>query len=305
MRSWRELPKPSQPGRLLRLRRDLQRRAPPHRLHPRGSRSFVADDLDYKGYLKLDELLKLQQPLADPPSHDETLFIIVHQVFELWFKLVLHEIDKIFEILDQDNVIESERLIRRLTSIIRLFIPKLSVLETMMPSDFIQFRDRLRPASGFQSVQFRQIEFASGLKDGKYLGMFKNDPAAAARLEKRLAEPAFWEHFTALLHRRGYTTDTEESQRQGIVSIYKRDGEHALRVLCEAMIEYDEMFSLWREHHIRMAQRMIGSKPGTGQQLVETTYGKAGPMGTHGVDYLVQTLTKRFFPVLWAARTEM
>src|SRR5947207_9823653 len=186
----------------------------------------LMSDLDYKGYLKLDELLKLQQPLADPPSHDETLFIIVHQVFELWFKLALHEIDKIFEMLDQGDVIESERLIRRLTSIIRLFIPKLSVLETMMPSDFIQFRDRLRPASGFQSVQFREIEFACGLKDRKYLGMFKNDPAAAARLEKRLTEPAFWDHFIALLYRRGYRTDTEESQRQGIVSIYKRDGEH-------------------------------------------------------------------------------
>ena len=262
-------------------------------------------DLDYKGYLKPDELLKLQHPLAEPPTHDETLFIIVHQVFELWFKLVLHEIDKIFEMLDNDDVIESERLIRRLTSIIRLFIPKLSVLETMMPSDFIQFRDRLRPASGFQSVQFREIEFACGLKDRKYLGMFKNDPAAAARLEKRLAELAFWDHFIALLHRRGYMTDTEESQRQGIVSIYKRDGEHALRVLCEAMIEYDEMFSLWREHHIRMAQRMIGSKTGTGQQLVESAYGKTSPMGSIGIEYLAQTLNKKFFPVLWAARTEM
>ena len=262
-------------------------------------------DLDYKWYLKLDELLKLQHHLAEPPTHDETLFIIVHQVFELWFKLVLHEIDKIFEMLDKDDVIESERLIRRLTSIIRLFIPKLSVLETMMPSDFIQFRDRLRPASGFQSVQFREIEFACGLKDRKYLGMFKNDPAAAARLEKRLAGPAFWDHFIALLHWHGYTTDTEESQRQGIVSIYKRDGEHALRVLCEAMIEYDEMFSLWREHHIRMAQRMIGSKTGTGQQLVESAYGKTSPMGSIGIEYLAQTLNKKFFPVLWAARTEM
>src|SRR5213596_2456133 len=139
--------------------------------------STSSGDLTYKGYLKLDELLKLQQPLAIPECHDETLFIIVHQVFELWFKLTLHEIDKIFEMLEGGDVIESERLIRRLTSIIRLFIPKLSVLETMMPSDFIQFRDRLRPASGFQSVQFREIEFACGLKDRKYLGVFKNDPA--------------------------------------------------------------------------------------------------------------------------------
>jgi tryptophan 2,3-dioxygenase len=262
-------------------------------------------DLDYKTYLKIDDLLKLQQPLADPPSHDETLFIIVHQVFELWFKLALHEIDKIFEMLEGGDVIESERLIRRLTSIIRLFIPKLSVLETMMPSDFIQFRDRLRPASGFQSVQFREIEFACGLKDRKYIGMFKNDPAAAARLEKRFAAPSFWDHFVALLRGRGFVVDAEESQRTAIVSIYRRGGDHALRVLCEAMIEYDEMFSLWREHHIRMAQRMIGSKPGTGQHLVESAYGKTSPMGSIGVDYLAQTLTKKFFPVLWEARTEM
>ena len=116
-------------------------------------------DITYKSYLKLDELLRLQQPLAQPASHDETLFIIVHQVFELWFRLLLHELDKVFELLDADDIIESERLIRRLTSIVRLFIPKLSVLETMLPSDFIQFRDRLRPASGFQSVQFREMEF--------------------------------------------------------------------------------------------------------------------------------------------------
>jgi tryptophan 2,3-dioxygenase len=265
----------------------------------------MASDLDYKGYLKLDELLQLQQPLAQPPSHDETLFIIIHQVFELWFRLLLHEIDKVFDLLDHDDVIESERLTRRLTSIVRLFIPKLSVLETMMPSDFIEFRDRLKPASGFQSVQFREIEFACGLKDRKYLGMYRGDPNATARLERRLGEPAFWEHFVGLLKRREYNVDDEESQRRAIVAIYRRDGDHALRILCEAMIEYDEMFSLWREHHVRMVQRMIGAKPGTGQTIVESVYGKSSPMGTIGVDYLVQTLTKKFFPVLWAARTEM
>jgi len=265
----------------------------------------MAGDLDYKGYLKLGELLKLQQPLAQPPSHDETLFIVVHQVFELWFRLLIHELDAIFHLLDQDDVIESERLIRRLTSIVRLFIPKLSVLETMMPSDFIQFRDRLQPASGFQSVQFREIEFASGLKDRKYLAMFKGDPEATTRLERRLAEPTFWDHFTGLLKRHGYNVDDEQSQRTSIVAIYKRSGDHALRILCEAMIEYDEMFSLWREHHVRMAQRMIGSKPGTGQAVVQSAYGKNSPMGSIGVEYLTQTLTKKFFPILWGARTEM
>src|SRR3989454_9377948 len=234
-------------------------------------------DLDYKGYLKLEELLKLQQPLAEPPTHDETLFIIVHQVFELWFKLVLHEIDKIFEMLDQDEVIESERLIRRLTSIVRLFIPKLSVLETMMPSDFIQFRDRLRPASGFQSVQFREIEFASGLKDRKYLDMFRSDPDATKRLEERLAAPTMWDRFVALLKRRGFQVEDEPAQRRVIVGVYREDGDHSLRMLCEAMIEYDEMFSLLRSYHVPIAQRIIRSKPGTGQELVESAYGKASP----------------------------
>jgi len=265
----------------------------------------MAADLDYKGYLKIDELLHLQQPLADPPSHDEILFIVVHQVFELWFRLLLHELDRVFELLDKDDVIESERLIRRLTSIVRLFIPKLSVLETMLPSDFIQFRDRLKPASGFQSVQFREIEFASGLKDRRYFPMFKGDVEATARLERRFNEPTLWDHFVGLLQRQGYEVGTEEAQRRAIASIYKRDGDHALRILCEAMIEYDEMFSLWREHHVRMAQRMIGSKPGTGQASIEAAYGKGSPMGSIGVDYLIQTLSKRFFPVLWAARTEM
>src|SRR5262249_31294762 len=151
--------------------------------------------------------------------------------------------------------------------------------------------------------QFREIEFASGLKDRKYLGMFKGDRQATSRLERRLAEPTFWEHFIGLIQRQGYDVADEEGQRRTIVSIYKRPDAHSLRVLCEAMIEYDEMFSLWREHHVRMVQRMIGSKPGTGQMIVESTYGKSSPMVAIGVDYLTQTLTKKFFPVLWASRT--
>src|SRR3954470_21395588 len=136
----------------------------------------TAHDLDYKGYLQLTNLLDLQCPLADPGCHDEMLFIIVHQVFELWFRLMIHELDRVFILLDQGDTLESERLVRRLTSIVRLFIPKLSVLETMIPSDFIKFRDLLKPASGFQSYQFREMEFASGLKEPRYLGMFKGDP---------------------------------------------------------------------------------------------------------------------------------
>lgn len=265
----------------------------------------TAPDLDYKGYLKLSDLLELQRPLADPACHDEMLFIVIHQVFELWFRLMIHEVDQVLALLDQDDPREAERLVRRLTSIVRLFIPKLSVLETMIPSDFIKFRDLLKPASGFQSFQFREVEFASGLKDARYISMFHSDAEALARLQKRFDEPTLWDRFILLLKRRGFDVHDEASQIKTIVEIYRRGGDHDLRMLAEAMIEYDEMFSLWREHHVRMAQRMIGSKPGTGQKLAEQTYGKAGPLGTMGVDYLASTLNKRFFPILWAARTEM
>src|SRR5215475_8885042 len=169
-------------------------------------------DLDYKGYLHLANLLELQRPLADPHCHDEMLFIVIHQVFELWFRLMIHEIDRVFELLDADDARESERLIRRLTSIVRLFIPKLSVLETMIPSDFIKFRDLLKPASGFQSFQFREVEFASGLKEDRYLAVFRSDPAAVARLRKRLDEPAIWDRFVALLARRGLDVSNEQRQ---------------------------------------------------------------------------------------------
>ncbi len=265
----------------------------------------TAHDLDYKGYLQLDTLLDLQRPLADPGCHDEMLFIVIHQVFELWFRLMIHEIDRVFALLDEGDTRESERIVRRLTSIVRLFIPKLSVLETMIPSDFIKFRDLLKPASGFQSFQFREVEFASGLKDARYIAMFQSDPEGKARLTKRLNEPSMWDRLMTLLKRRGCDVQDERAQIETVVGLYRRGGDHDLRMLCEALIEYDEMFSLWREHHVRMAQRMIGGKPGTGQKVAEQAYGKAGPMGTMGVDYLATTLNKRFFPVLWAARTEM
>jgi tryptophan 2,3-dioxygenase len=135
--------------------------------------------------------------------------------------------------------------------------------------------------------------------------MFRDDAEATARLETRLSQPTIWDRFVALLKRNGFQMDDEASQNRAIVQIYRRDGDHKLRMLCEAMIEYDEMFSLWREHHVRMAQRMIGAKAGTGQAVIDSMYGKAGPMGSIGIEYLAQTLTKKFFPILWAARTEM
>ena len=262
------------------------------------------DKLTYESYLGIPELLALQEPMARPESHDEMLFIISHQVFELWFRLMLHELDRIAVMLDDDNVRETERLLRRLTSTVRLFIPKLSLLETMIPSDFIHFRDNLRPASGFQSRQFREVEFICGVRNPRYLAMFDDNPEARRRLEARLDEPSLWDRFVRLLERKGLNVVDGRDQENTIVQIYRDPDHHELKILCEAMIEYDEMFSLWREHHVRMAQRMIGGKPGTGQKLVEGAFGK-GPLGTLGVEYLSQTLDKRFFPILWAARTGM
>ena len=161
------------------------------------------DKLTYESYLGIPELLALQEPMARPESHDEMLFIISHQVFELWFRLMLHELDRIAVMLDDDNVRETERLLRRLTSTVRLFIPKLSLLETMIPSDFIHFRDNLRPASGFQSRQFREVEFICGVRNPRYLAMFDGNPEARRRLEARLDEPSLWDRFVRLLERKG------------------------------------------------------------------------------------------------------
>ncbi len=260
--------------------------------------------LTYESYLKIKELLDLQTPLAQPESHDEMLFIISHQVFELWFRLILHELERIVRLIKADEPREADRLLRRVTDTVRLFIPKLSVLETMIPSDFIKFRDNLMPASGFQSRQFREIEFICGARDIRYIEMFAGTPATRERLQARMDEPSLWDHFLGMLEGRGFDVADEESQETAVARIYGDPKQLDLRLLSEAMIEYDEMFSLWREHHVRMAQRMIGSKPGTGQTLVEAAFG-TGPLGTMGVEYLARTVSKRFFPVLWAARTRM
>jgi tryptophan 2,3-dioxygenase len=255
----------------------------------------------YASYLGLPRLLALQRPLSRPPSHDEMQFIVVHQIFELWFKLMLHEIDALFLLLRRRDVREAERLFRRLNRILEVFIKQLEVLETMVPSDFVKFRDLLKPASGFQSWQFREIEFAGGVRDPRYLRLFGRQPAVMARLSARLGGPTLWDAFAGMLRACGFHAADENA----IVAIYREGRHHDLRMLCEAMIEYDELFQLWREHHVRMAERMIGSKPGTGAKVGGYALGRAGPLGTHGVGYLRTTLARKFFPVLWDARTRM
>lgn len=262
-------------------------------------------DLTYAGYLGLDRILNSQDLLSKPAAHDEMLFIIVHQCFELWFKQMLHELDLLLAMLPSGETHRSIRSFHRLLEILRVFDAQLRILETMSPAEFLKFRDRLNPASGFQSWQFREVEFVCGLRDERYLKIFEKDAAKTERLRSRLEGPTLWDAFCRLLKQHGYPITGEEEQRQSIVDLYRGNRNGDLLALCEVMIEFDEQFSLWREHHVRMAERMIGSKPGTGKKHVETYSGQSGSMGEMGVDYLRSTLPKRFFPVLWAARSGM
>ena len=258
--------------------------------------------LSYTSYLKLPELLSLQDPQARPVHLDEMQFIIVHQAFELWFKLVLHEMDDLFAALGKGRAREATRLVRRITQIERLWLQQIHILETMSPADFLRFRDILTPASGLQSSQFREIEYASGLKETRYLDLHAGDPQALSRLRARLAAPSLWDAFLGLLAKEGLEVGPDK--RLAVLrDLYTKPDREDLRDLAEALVEYDEYLALWRAHHIHMVSRMIGSKPGTGYSLVKDTLKGGEAMGSQGVGYLASTLTKKCFPDLWEART--
>jgi tryptophan 2,3-dioxygenase len=261
--------------------------------------------LTYATYLKVPELLELQTSLSSPAHHDEALFIIIHQVYELWFKLILHEVDSAGEEIEQDHVYEGTRLLRRVVEVQRLLIHQVRILETMRPQDFLGFRYHLNPASGFQSIQFREIEFLLGLKNPAVLEHLVCDATERQRLEARLTAPSVSDVFDALLARRGLRppgapaqavssgpSHEEDWRVDALVRIYEDPETHAdLLALCEVLIEIDECLSLWRAHHVQMVERMIGSLRGTG--------------GSAGVTYLQSTLPKRAFPDLWRVRTRL
>lgn len=254
--------------------------------------------LTYGSYLRIPELLSLQQLLSDPPQHDELLFITIHQVYELWFKQLLHELDAVVSRVDADEVLGAHRLLRRCIEIQRVLIEQINILETMTPNDFLTFRDRLMPASGFQSAQFRELEFLAGLKDPEQLKNHTAGTLAYAALTNRLAAPTLGERFFALIERRGVaaTDGSSESgpdaRMRALLRIYQNPSSfYDLYLLAEALIEFDEMFYLWRLRHVAMVERMIGSKPGTG--------------GSEGVAYLRSTLNRKFFPELWELRTHL
>jgi tryptophan 2,3-dioxygenase len=249
--------------------------------------------LTYNEYLKVPELLKQQRCLSDPPSHDELQFIIVHQAYELWFKLMLFEIDSIKEAMNRSDVRTATWLFRRVNAIARLLIDQIHILESMSPLDFLEFRGKLNPASGFQSVQFRELEFVSNLKDANIMTHLKSDPESLAKLQKRFDEPTLWDAFLELLQKNGFQIPADRNSvelAKELSRLHKESQKYyELFLLAEEMMAFDEHIGLWRHHHVRMVERMIGNKMGTG--------------GSQGVKYLTSTLTKKCFPELWDART--
>jgi tryptophan 2,3-dioxygenase len=259
--------------------------------------------LSYNKYLRVSELIALQDCLSDPEHHDELLFIAIHQAYELWFKVILHELDAAIQLMNADGAVAAERTLRRVVEIEKLLVNQIHILETMTPISFLGFREKLNPASGFQSMQFREIEFSSGLKDQGILHEFRADQFAYERLRARFEAATLADAFYELLRRRGFdapandeSLEQEENKKRygkrtrAVLEILTHFEERNQEFrLAEALLEHDEFFSLWRSHHIKMVERMVGGKRGTG--------------GSEGIGYLRTTIEKRFFPELWEART--
>lgn len=248
--------------------------------------------LSYNKYLKVPELIELQHPLSEPQSHDELLFIVIHQTYELWFKQILHELDGALKWLDEGRTFRVNHSLRAIVTIEKVLVSQIHVLETMAAIGFLEFRDKLNPASGFQSMQFREIEFVSGQKNEKILESFSKDEFAYKRLSKRFAEPSLGDAFWALLERSGFAVGDHDEKVAAIVEILSHPEKHGdLFIMQDLLTEHDAQISLWRYHHVLMVERMLGMKPGTG--------------GSEGVGYLMTTLMKKFFPEIWEARTHL
>ncbi|MDQ3991597.1 MAG: tryptophan 2,3-dioxygenase family protein [Actinomycetota bacterium] len=258
-----------------------------------GELSDEAGQLTYGEYLKVPELLSLQVPSSSPPAHDERLFIIVHQAYELWFSEVLYELETVRTCIDIEDLLRARHLLVRVHGIERILVEQVGTIESMSPQDFLEFRGNLNPASGFQSVQFREIEFLSGTKDPRYLNVATTEDERA-RLARRMDEPTLWDGFCGLLDRHGLPmpADDEDTRRTSLVKMASdRDAFGELWELSEGLLTHDELFALWRQRHILMVERQIGTKRGTG--------------GSSGAPYLRTTLEKRFYPELWELRSHL
>ncbi len=258
--------------------------------------------LTYTQYLKMDALLELQQARSEPPEHDELLFIVIHQAYELWFKLLLHEFDKIKQNFTDNDLFEAVHTLKRARTVMKTLVGQIDILETMTPMSFTSFRDRLDTASGFQSAQFREVEFVLGYKREKMLEYLNRDTREYQRLVKRLHEKSLVDHFYDFLDQRGVTIPAElrdkpvtestrasEAVQDALLTLYRERNE--LGILFELLTDLDEGMQEWRYRHVKLVERTIGNKHGTG--------------GSLGVNFLKESLFMPVFPDLWAIRHRM
>lgn len=261
--------------------------------------------LDYAAYLQLEKVLDAQRPLSRPEHHDELLFIIQHQTTELWFRLIIHELRAAMELIARDELEATFKILARIKHIQAQLLSQWTVLSTLTPTEYLQFRHVLGPASGIQSHQNRLIEFLLGNKDARMLGVFKHKPDIHAQLEHALNAPSLYDEFLRYLSRRGMPVPPEVAQRDwttrrpghpGVVAVFKAIYESPERnwdayEMCEKLVDVDEQYCLWRFRHLKVVARVIGMRRGTG--------------GTAGVNYLRQLTDDVLFPELWDVRTEI
>lgn len=261
--------------------------------------------LTYGGYLQLDQLLSAQKLLSNPPHHDEMLFIIQHQTSELWLKLIVHELKAALTLLRLDNLGPCLKILARVKQIQRQLFEQWAVLETLTPSEYLQFRNVLGPASGFQSLQYRTVEFLLGNKNADMVALFAYDPVAQAELKQVLTSPSLYDEFLHHLAREGHAIPKECLDRDfsqphvrnpALIPVFKRIYENPEQYwsayhLCEQLVDVEESFHLWRFRHMKTVERIIGHKRGTG--------------GSSGVAFLKKALELTFFPELLDVRTEL
>lgn len=258
--------------------------------------------LTYTTYLKVHELLSLQDRKSSPPEQDEMLFIIIHQVYELWFKQIIHETTYLQAALESGDAPKAAHTFKRILTILKTLVAQIDVLETMTPLSFASFRGRLESASGFQSVQFRQVEFLLGNKNARMIEHHRHDPQAVSALTEAYNSRSLYDSFLRFLKGAGFAIPTDvldrnvtarvpedDRVRTELLRAYRTDPTAA--AMCERMVDLDEGLQEWRYRHVKMVERTIGSKPGTG--------------GSAGAEYLKSTLFRPFFPDLWTIRADL
>lgn len=261
--------------------------------------------MDYRGYLHLEKILESQEPLSNPPHHDETLFIIQHQTSELWMKLVIHELKAAINFVQNDQLNPCFKILARVKHVQRMLFEQWAVLQTLTPSEYVQFRGVLGNASGFQSHQYRTIEFLLGNKDQKSITVFRHHPQIHTELEQILNAPSLYDEYLRFLHRAGHPIPEESINRdfsqpyvdhplvtEAFRRIYAEPQNYwDAYEMAEKLVDIEEQFTLWRVRHLLTVERTIGLKTGTG--------------GSSGVPFLRKAVDIRLFPELWAVRTEL